>query len=79
MAEDDDDDWGDRPPPVTAVAIRMEEAAVEAVRELATPEGLTPAELMRRWVLERLQAELEPPPPPKKKAAPRKKAATKRS
>jgi hypothetical protein len=73
VAEEDwEDDWGERPLPVTAVAVRIEEKAVAAVRDLAAAEGVTPSVLMRRWVLERLAAEQEPPP----RAAPRKKPAT---
>lgn len=75
-----DDGWDAAPPPMTAVAVRIEAAAVDAVRELAAEEGLTTAALMRRWVLERLAAEQhpreEPPPVPPKKKAVRKKRAS---
>jgi hypothetical protein len=79
----DDDDWGHGPLPMTAVAVRIEEEAVAAVRDLAAAEGVTPSVLMRRWVLERLAAEHERPPTaaPRKKppAAKKKSAATKKA
>lgn len=69
-----DEGWDAAPPPMTAVAVRIEATAVDAVRELASEEGLTAAALMRRWVLERLHAEQQPAAAPPKKKAPRKKA-----
>lgn len=82
-----DDDWDERPAPVTAVAVRLEEAAVDAVRQLAAPLGLGAADLLRRWVMERLETELAPAaepeaaaaPPPVKKAVTKKKAAAERA
>ena len=92
-SQDLDDEWDDRPAPVTAVAIRLEEAAVDAVRELAAPRGVSAADLLRRWVMERLEAELAPAPAPEattppatkkvaarpKVAAPKKAPAAKRA
>lgn len=68
MADDDDwDDWAEKPTPMTAIAIRLEVDAVDAVRELAGDQP--PAELLRRWVLERLTAELTDDEEPAEKAA----------
>lgn len=87
VAEDewDDEGWGERPTPMTAVAIRLEVDAVDAVRALAGPAGLAPAELLRRWVLERLAAERAPaaeepaPPPSPAEKAPARKAPAKKA
>jgi hypothetical protein len=82
----DDDDWAVQPPPMTAVAVRVEQEAVDAARPLADAAGRTVPELFRHWVLDRLEAELapdaepEPPPaPPTKRAPARKKAAKKKA
>ena len=40
----------------TAITLRLQTMEAEAVRDLAKSKGLEDAELIREWVLERLQA-----------------------
>jgi predicted DNA binding CopG/RHH family protein len=42
--------------PATTITLHLAESEAEAVRRLAHQQGLAEAELIRTWVLERLQA-----------------------
>jgi transposase-like protein len=42
--------------PSTAVSLRLDQASLAKVREIARTQGIGPTMLLRRWVLEHLQA-----------------------
>lgn len=50
------------PAPLSTFAVRLDGETIEQLRRLAETQGARPTQLVRRWIEQRVQMELDPPP-----------------